>query len=327
MKTRMTAAVGAALTLASGVGLVFGSSALGAGVLPPNNPPNIPKAVYESSCYTNTTNVNVRGECIAKDLYAIDLGRAEEKLPPMILPVGYNNMSLREQEWVVTNLERGDRGEPQFIGLYSKADTDADQGARDDTDPTSTTGANIYGVIWAGSANVLGSDVLWMYYDGPGGSNGDCKVATDPGCWGHRDNILGDYQTANSYIQYMGASSLAGPSEAEEFGGLNVTSPDVNPTDVRFKPLTFPANNRPGIVNLSGHHQDPGDRLIITGVGFTGATTVKIGGFKASDVSVQSDSEIDCTIPKGPSGTVNVRVFSPDGESVTAAGITTITYN
>ncbi len=125
----------------------------------------------------------------------------------------------------------------------------------------------------------------------------------------------------------MGASSRTGKSEAEEFGTLNATNTTTNPNDVTFRPLTFPANNRPGIVSLSGHQQDPGDRLIITGVGFRGATTVKIGGVKAEDISVQSDSEIDCTIPAGPSGTVNVRVFSPDGESVTAAGITTITYN
>jgi hypothetical protein len=35
----------------------------------------------------------------------------------------------------VTNLERGDRGLPQFIGPYSKAGTDADRGASDNTDP------------------------------------------------------------------------------------------------------------------------------------------------------------------------------------------------
>ncbi len=31
---------------------------------------------------------------------------------------------------------------------------------------------------------------LYMYWDGPGGSNIDCKSRSSPGCWGHRKNII-----------------------------------------------------------------------------------------------------------------------------------------
>jgi hypothetical protein len=32
-----------------------------------------------------------------------------------------------------------------------------------------------------------------MYNDGPGGTNIDCKHGNEPGCYGHRKNILGNY--------------------------------------------------------------------------------------------------------------------------------------
>lgn len=245
----------------------------------------------------------------------------------MILPKGYATMSIREQQWVVTNLERNDRGLPPFAGLYSVADSDANAGARADTDATNTVpDVRKWGEIWSGSANVLGSDVLWMYYDGPGGSNGDCTATNTSGCWGHRDNMLGDWVTSDALLQFMGASSLKGPSEAQEFGTLNSDS-SANPNTLTFPALVFPDNNLPAIVAVSGHNQDPGDRLIVNGVGFTAATNVTIGGVPADDVSIQSDSEIDLTIPKGPSGTVNVVVTTPEGKSPVAAGITDITYN
>jgi IPT/TIG domain len=325
MKRRI---IGSAIAVAA-LGLpLLGGSASAAGIVPPENPTaNIPKALYQGACYKAPSTISGKQECINQDLYAINYGRASEGLDPMILPKNYGTMPLREQQWVVTNLERNDRGIAPFAGLYSVADADANRGAKIDTDPTSTVvDTRQTGAIWSGSANALGSDVLWMYYDGPGGANGDCTTTNTSGCWGRRDNILGDWVTSGALLQFMGASSLPGKSEAQEFGTLNADA-TANPNDTTFPTLSFPDNNLPGIVNLSGHQQDPGDRLIINGVGFTGATKVTIGGVLADDVSVQSDSEIDLTIPKGPQGTVNVVVTSPVGRSVTATGITTITYN
>ena len=41
----------------------------------------------------------------------------------------------------------------------------------------------------------LGADFAWMYNDGYGGTNATCTSPTDMNCWGHRDNILGDWTT------------------------------------------------------------------------------------------------------------------------------------
>jgi hypothetical protein len=47
---------------------------------------------------------------------------------------------------------------------------------------------------WAGTSDPLLADFVWMYDDGPGGGNLECRPPTDNGgCWGHRQNILGSY--------------------------------------------------------------------------------------------------------------------------------------
>ncbi len=66
-------------------------------------------------------------------------------------------------------------------------------GAQGNTDPLPPTGYlfNQAGSIFAQDDTPLGADFAWMYDDGYGGTNRDCTSPTDPGCWGHRDNILG----------------------------------------------------------------------------------------------------------------------------------------
>ena len=51
------------------------------------------------------------------------------------------------------------------------------------------------GSIFAQDYTPLGADYAWMYNDGYGGTNLDCTTPSDPGCWGHRDNILGPWAT------------------------------------------------------------------------------------------------------------------------------------
>jgi hypothetical protein len=52
----------------------------------------------------------------------------------------------------------------------------------------------------------LGADYAWMYDDGAGGSNLDCRTGTSRGCWGHRDNILNRF---GGHASCSGASVLA----------------------------------------------------------------------------------------------------------------------
>ncbi len=68
------------------------------------------------------------------------------------------------------------------------------------TDPAPPGGYlfNSWGSIFALDYTPLGADFAWMYNDGWGGTNLDCSTPSAPGCWGHRDNILGNWTTTGS---------------------------------------------------------------------------------------------------------------------------------
>lgn len=120
----------------------------------------------------------------------------------MVLPTNYATMSVAQQTFVVSNLERVDRGLQPAAGTVAILNSDAQTGADNDADPTlgswtiGSFNANRWGSIWAGDLNALAADYDWMYDDGwgPNGSfNLDCTSSTAAGCWGHRDNILSTY--------------------------------------------------------------------------------------------------------------------------------------
>ncbi len=111
----------------------------------------------------------------------------------MTLPNDWYQLSPAEQLFVATNLERTARGLPPMTGMASTLDQAAAQGAAQPGDPLPPSGfpTGMWTSNWAGGVgSPLEAIYLWMYDDGPGSPNADCQQAGDPGCWGHRDNIL-----------------------------------------------------------------------------------------------------------------------------------------
>ena len=170
-----------------------------------------PSPDYWGTCLQNGANSQT---CINTVVAAIDNARALEGVPPMVLPSGFAALSPAEQTFVVSNLERVDRGLQPAIGMVDSLNTLAATAAAANADPVLpswTVGpfsANRWGSIWAGDLNALASDYDWMYNDGwgPSGSyNLDCTSATASGCWGHRHNILSSY---GSEELITGASSV-----------------------------------------------------------------------------------------------------------------------
>jgi len=147
--------------------------------------------------------------CDKQALANINRARGLEGLGHIHLPANYASLSLTQKEIAVTNAERVDRGLSKLPAKQSY-NALAKQGAVARQDPSPPAGVHGWGSIWAGVADPLAADFLWMYDDGPGGSNFDCKNVGDPGCWGHRHNILGTNWTA------MGAGH-SGDSLAELF--------------------------------------------------------------------------------------------------------------
>ena len=186
-------------------------------------------------CYTSTlASAFGSAGCEQKELEAIDNARAKEGVGPMYLPRDFNSLSGAEQLLVVIDLERVGRGLPAFAGIVASLDKVAQNGVQVSGQPAGTFAdpafpagfsvgpgsvlayechpTRVQHVSCAGSGNpgasiaagsnisALDADYSWMYNDGYGGPNFDCKTPKTAGCWGHRDNILGRYPTATKFI-------------------------------------------------------------------------------------------------------------------------------
>jgi hypothetical protein len=161
--------------------------------------------------------------CVNSVLDAINRARAAEGVRAMRLPSGFATLSQPRQLLAIANLERSDRGLVTAVGLSRGLDQDALAAARANQDPVPNPFyGNAYGSNWAGGiGSTLAVDFLWMYDDGPGSFNIDCRSAQDSGCWGHRHNILYRYQAPLA----MGAA-VSGTSMTEVFvGGDGRTGP------------------------------------------------------------------------------------------------------
>jgi hypothetical protein len=143
---------------------------------------------------------------------------------------------------VVLDLERVGRGLPPLAGIVASLDAVAQRGTQvagdapgTFEDPTFPAGFSLgSGTLFAyrchatgsgftcggagnpgasiaagGNINVLDADYGWMYDDGFGGSNFDCRSPNAPGCWGHRDNILGRYPTHTRFVSGTWGTSLS----------------------------------------------------------------------------------------------------------------------
>ena len=208
-----------------------------AGIVPPANPPaNIPSdpPIDQYSCtYTGSASAPTSlrctspcarslevsyddsPACVDAALEAIDRARAAEHVGKMQLPADWYRLTVAEQLFVTADLERVDRGLPPYVGLVRSLDAAAEIGARQARDPTltpSATTALAYSANWAGdSFSPLSADYGWMYSDGwgPRHFNFDCSTPRSPGCWGHRDDILGEYTGVRCTDCVMGAAYAA----------------------------------------------------------------------------------------------------------------------
>jgi hypothetical protein len=180
---------------------------------------------YIDFCAVHGPNSNT---CLSRALNAINNARAAEGVRPMVLPVNFAHMSIPRQTFVVTNLERVDRGLRPIRGLTKRLNANARHAAVRNADPTligavmALLGVREYGSIWAGDFGPLASDFDWMYNDGysAGGSiNLDCHAPSSAGCWGHRHVILDTYSGMPTLMSGVGTTDQAGSSLAQIFVG------------------------------------------------------------------------------------------------------------
>lgn len=131
-----------------------------------------------------------RRSCEAHARADILRAHRREGLGPLSLPSGFAQLSSAEQLLAVSDGERVERGLAPALGLTARLDAAAHAAAIGEEDPLGPSGYS-WGSNWVGGVrSPLLADFLWMYDDGPGSKNSDCLHAGEPGCWGHRENIL-----------------------------------------------------------------------------------------------------------------------------------------
>jgi hypothetical protein len=140
-------------------------------------------------------------------------GRARqslEKMGGMSLSLSaYDKLTPAQQLFVVVNLERTERGLTPAVMLSKSLNAVAQAGAQAGRDPAMASvprhmrgGARLAyaGANWSGGwINPLGADYAWMYDDGPGGTNLDCRTGSSTWCWGHRDIVLTSLSQASCH--------------------------------------------------------------------------------------------------------------------------------
>jgi hypothetical protein len=194
-----------AAVLVSAVFIVGAASVAGAASAPAADPPNQPPTqAFEIACYGRK---NPTPRCDTEAIKNINTAHAVEGLGPITLPGDYSTLTIQQQMIAISNSERNIRGIGTLVETAA-LDRRAAKGARTQSDPIGPNG-HAWGSIWAGVADPLAADYLWMYDDGPGGINLDCQNPGDPGCWGHRHNILGaSYVRAGAGARHASLAEL-----------------------------------------------------------------------------------------------------------------------
>jgi hypothetical protein len=243
-------ATAAALLAGSFVALpAFASSRPLAGIVPPKNPPKnlAPNPDFYDFCAPDAYDDTVA--CNSRVLLAIDHARATEPLGPLHFKLQkFLRLSVPEQLFAIANMERVSRGEPPVAALTVQLDEVAETGAVAARDPE-LSGAPLlggaemraWGSNWAdGTESALGADDGWMYDDGYGSSNYDCRSTHAAGCWGHRDNVLRAWSSylagcapADQHL-VMGAAYAKAPRYATSFAEIFVAACGPKPSGEAF---------------------------------------------------------------------------------------------
>ena len=313
-RARAVLAVVAAFGSSVAVVTVAPVAAGAAGIVPPSKPAlDIPPQVVPHCTSTPVNDTST--VCIDSVLHNINYARSLEGLGPMVLPSSYASDPVPIQQLIIADEERGDRGLSQFAGLDPALDTAAQTGAQENADPAVPAGYedNGGGSNFALDFTPLGADFAWMYNDGYGGTNLDCTSPTDPGCWGHRDNILGPWTTTGGQTAQMGDGDTTSGQYTQIFMNqddpadalVDPLSPSALPT-----PSTAAAPDVVQVIPASTPSTGAGTPVTIEGNYFNTSSTPQVffGGVAATNVQVNWDGELSADAPADPVGTATDHV-------------------
>ena len=241
--------------------------------------------------------------------------RQVEGVSPMSLPSNYPSLTPPEQLFVLTNLERIDRGIAPISGLSANLDAYAQAGADAGTDPGFPPYANGGGSTYASTPSVGMALAMWMYDDGPGGTNADCPATGGGGCWGHRNIILGQYASPSM----MGVGYGSGTTQLFVGGDTVDTAYFTWAQEIPLLPVgIFPYGLNDSV--LPGQSQTSTIQLWASGayMNITASVTGGGGAFSASTAS--------CNLPAGGQCDMALTFTPPSLGAFTATLVVTGPY-
>ena len=328
---RAFSVLGFAVVVGAGLGLSAPTGATAAGtvrtppaaILPPSHPfANVARQVSfncDNFAIDNTPN------CIYSALLNINYARSLEGLGPMILPTDFPALPPAQQLFVIFNLERTSRGLPALVELDASADNNAMIGALGSADPPIQGSPGFQSgpsIAAFGIGSPLEADWEWMYTDGcyPYVGNADCGTVSpnDPGGWGHRNAILGNYGAPAAGAAEATATSGPFPGMitwAAEFGTSLGPVPNAQ-TAFLDTSVSYPSSAPPHLVSVNPSIAGPGSIVTVQGVYLSGASVVDMGrpGCTAPP-TVTSDESIAVLIPLCATGTFGLQVVVPPNTS------------
>lgn len=273
-----------------------------------NPPHNIrpPRAVFGSACRHHPHG----RRCTRIMVRALNRARGVLHEPRYHLPARFASLRSRDQLLVVTNLDRRLYGRTRIRGISPRLNRSARIGARQRRDPSfvfRVNGAPLRagGSNWAGGSppmnNALFAYYEWMYDDGFGSSNVDCRHRGDPGCWGHRDNVLLRVRRGLQLeigVGFARRNGFYSWAELLEAFSARATIPCL-----------------PSVTGLS-RHAGPrrGSRLVVRGFGFVHVRKVTVLGKKAR-ITKRGTWKLTIKTPAHAAGHGFVRVITASGAS------------
>ena len=154
----------------------------------PNPAQNIPIGALPVSCSSPSS-----APCENAVIYYLDKARATLGVGPYDLPSDFLTLAPIDQIFILADLDRIAYAVPPVPGLTAALDAAAAEGVQRDDDPAApAVSAQAFGYSsnWAGAfENDLAAYYDWLYDDGYGSSNLDCKTPSASGCWGHRQDV------------------------------------------------------------------------------------------------------------------------------------------
>src|ERR1700712_2717654 len=297
-------------------GPAAGSSEVHAAGAAGNPAANIPPSpAFPDRCYQAYQSA----ACTNAALAALNHARRVMGLPAYVLPANFALLSPGYQFLALSNADRKLAGLSPVVAFNPTLNSVAQASANASADPSAATvPAAIAGrpftawtANWAGGMSPLEAYYDWMYYDGYGSNNLACVTATDKGCWGHRQNTLWNFGTAEVAMG-VGAAFTGtdyGTSWTELYWAY--AAPAATSPHIPRLPAVIPA--------AAGGPAAGGTAVTLTGYGLETATAV-LFGTKSVVPSSRTAGRLTVLAPPG-TGVVSLRVTGNGGTSPAVAGL------